>query len=65
MRLHDFIRSVHDSADSCYKTQKDRGLRGAAVKNPDVSFFFEDREIEMVEVKEEEDDVVIEFRRTV
>jgi hypothetical protein len=66
MRLHDFLRYLNDRSADCVRNQKNEGLKGAAVKEPDVTFFDTNGiELEVVSVEEEANDVVVEFRRAV
>jgi hypothetical protein len=65
MKLYLFLRWLNDRSDDCIRNQKEKGLKGANVIEPNVTFFdSEGRELELVAVDEEGDDVTVEFRRT-
>jgi hypothetical protein len=65
MMLWELLRKLNDEADSFVREQRDSGLKGAAVKEPDVFFFLDDglTEAELVAVEQDKAGVHIFVKR--
>jgi len=66
MRLHELLRSLNVAADTAIRLQKEEGLKGSKVLEPDVYFYVDDNtEYEVVDVIEEGRDVLVSLRRAI